>query len=103
MGFPAWNIRQIDFSRRTGKILWDAAEAEDLVQDVFLYIYRKCGLYDASKGPARSWQIQIAICKPCSEEGDWNSMVLSSSKDQRATSSGEQLLFAYLRVNSNHP
>jgi RNA polymerase sigma-70 factor (ECF subfamily) len=42
------------------RILRDTTEAEDLVQEVFLYIYRKSGLYDASKGPARSWLIQVA-------------------------------------------
>ncbi len=42
------------------RILRDSAEAEDLVQEVFLYLYRHCGLYDASKGPARSWLIQVA-------------------------------------------
>ena len=42
------------------RILRDAAEAEDLVQEVFLYVFRKCGLYDSSKGAGRSWLIQIA-------------------------------------------
>ena len=47
--------------RSIGKrILRDAGEAEDLVQEVFLYVYRKCALYDVSKGPARSWLIQVA-------------------------------------------
>jgi RNA polymerase sigma-70 factor (ECF subfamily) len=40
------------------RILRDDTEAEDLVQDVFLYIYRKCGLYNNAKGPAGSWIIQ---------------------------------------------
>jgi len=44
---------------RIGKrILRDDAEAEDLVQDVFLYIHRKCGVYDPAKGRASSWIIQ---------------------------------------------
>ena len=42
------------------RVLRDAAEAEDLVQDVFLYVFRKRDLYDSSKGAARSWLIQIA-------------------------------------------
>lgn len=42
------------------RILRDAMEAEDLVQEVFLYVFRKCDLYDSSKGCARSWLIQIA-------------------------------------------
>ncbi len=42
------------------RVLRDAAEAEDLVQEVFLYVFRKSNLYDSSKGSARSWLIQIA-------------------------------------------
>ena len=42
------------------KILHDSAEAEDLVQEVFLYIHRKSFLYDPSKGSARSWIVQVA-------------------------------------------
>jgi RNA polymerase sigma-70 factor, ECF subfamily len=41
------------------RVLRDPAEAEDLVQDVFLYIYGKARLYDSCKGPARSWIIQV--------------------------------------------
>jgi RNA polymerase sigma-70 factor, ECF subfamily len=42
------------------KILRDTTEAEDFVQEVFMYVHRKCGLYDSSKGTARSWIFQIA-------------------------------------------
>ena len=42
------------------RILRDAAEAEDLVQDLFLYIQRKCGIFDSSKSTARSWIVQMA-------------------------------------------
>jgi RNA polymerase sigma-70 factor, ECF subfamily len=42
------------------RILRDAAEAEDLVQEVFLYVFRRSNLYDPSKGSARSWLVQIA-------------------------------------------
>jgi len=42
------------------RILNDPGEAEDLVQEVFLYVFRKRDLYDSSKGSARSWLIQIA-------------------------------------------
>lgn len=41
------------------RILRDAAEAEDLVQDLFLYIERKCGIFDSSKSSARSWIVQM--------------------------------------------
>jgi RNA polymerase sigma-70 factor (ECF subfamily) len=42
------------------RILRDKAEAEDLLQEVFLYIHRKSSLFDSSKGSARSWIIQVA-------------------------------------------
>jgi RNA polymerase sigma-70 factor (ECF subfamily) len=41
------------------RILKDAAEAEDLCQEVFLLLFQKAKLFDASKGPAASWIIQI--------------------------------------------
>ena len=47
--------------RSVGKrILRDIGEADDLVQEVFLYIHRKNALFDSSKGSARSWIIQVA-------------------------------------------
>jgi RNA polymerase sigma-70 factor, ECF subfamily len=47
--------------RNVGKrILRDQVEADDLVQEVFLYIHRKSALFDSSKGSARSWIIQVA-------------------------------------------
>ncbi len=42
------------------RILRDKAEADDLVQEVFLYIHRRGGLFDGSKGSARSWIFQVA-------------------------------------------
>lgn len=42
------------------RILRDASESEDLVQDLFLYIQRKCGIFDSSKSTARSWIVQMA-------------------------------------------
>jgi RNA polymerase sigma-70 factor (ECF subfamily) len=42
------------------RILRDGGEAEDLVQDLFLFIHRKCGIFDSSKSSARSWIVQMA-------------------------------------------
>jgi RNA polymerase sigma-70 factor (ECF subfamily) len=42
------------------RILRDRTEADDLVQEVFLYIHRKSQLFDSSKGSARSWIVQVA-------------------------------------------
>jgi RNA polymerase sigma-70 factor, ECF subfamily len=41
------------------RILKDTAEAEDLCQEVFLLLFQKAKLFDASKGTAASWIIQI--------------------------------------------
>jgi RNA polymerase sigma-70 factor, ECF subfamily len=41
------------------RILRNEAEADDLVQDVFLFIFRKAALFDASHGAARSWIIHV--------------------------------------------
>jgi RNA polymerase sigma-70 factor, ECF subfamily len=41
------------------RILRNPIEAEDLVQDVFLFIERKSGVFDSSKSSARSWIVQM--------------------------------------------
>ena len=42
------------------RVLRDTSEADDLLQDVFLLIHRFCKTFDSSKGPARSWILQMA-------------------------------------------
>jgi RNA polymerase sigma-70 factor (ECF subfamily) len=42
------------------RILRDEAEADDLVQEVFLFIFRKAALYDRGKGRATTWIIHVA-------------------------------------------
>jgi len=45
--------------RSIGKrILRDDAEAEDLVQEVFLHLVRRSSAFDLRKGSARSWIVQ---------------------------------------------
>jgi RNA polymerase sigma-70 factor (ECF subfamily) len=41
------------------RVLRDASEADDLLQDIFLLIHRKCSTFDASRGPARFWILQM--------------------------------------------
>jgi RNA polymerase sigma-70 factor (ECF subfamily) len=41
------------------RILRNEAEADDLVQDVFLFIFRKAASFDSSHGTARSWIIHV--------------------------------------------
>ena len=47
------------------RILRDAGEAEDLVQDVFLRLFEKAHTFDASKGTARTWIVQVAYRHAC--------------------------------------
>jgi RNA polymerase sigma-70 factor (ECF subfamily) len=41
------------------KVLRDASEADDMVQDIFLLIRRLCKTFDSSKGPTRFWILQM--------------------------------------------
>ncbi len=41
------------------RLLRDKSEADDLLQDLFLFIHRKAGRFDGSKCAARSWIVQM--------------------------------------------
>jgi len=41
------------------RVLRDTSEADDMVQDVFLLVHGACRAFDSSKGPARSWILQM--------------------------------------------
>jgi RNA polymerase sigma-70 factor (ECF subfamily) len=41
------------------RILRDSSEADDLLQEVFLFIHRKSEVFDPSKCSARSWIVQM--------------------------------------------
>ena len=41
------------------RILRNEAEADDLLQEVFLFIFRKAELFDSTRGSARSWIVQL--------------------------------------------
>ena len=42
-------------------IVRDSGEAEDVVQDVFFYVYQKASLFDPARGSAKAWIVQIAF------------------------------------------
>jgi RNA polymerase sigma-70 factor (ECF subfamily) len=42
-------------------VVRDTGEAEDLVQEAFLYVYRRATLFDSSKGSLKNWILQIAL------------------------------------------
>jgi RNA polymerase sigma-70 factor (ECF subfamily) len=41
------------------RILRDDSEADDLLQDLFLYVFRNCSIFDPSKAAVRSWIVQM--------------------------------------------
>jgi RNA polymerase sigma-70 factor, ECF subfamily len=45
------------------RILGDPGEAEEVVQEVFLYLCRKSQLFDESKGSLKAWIVQIAFSR----------------------------------------
>ena len=48
------------------RILRDEAEADDLVQDLFLFIHREAMVFDGSKSSGRSWIVQMTYRKAIS-------------------------------------
>jgi RNA polymerase sigma-70 factor (ECF subfamily) len=45
------------------RILRDVGEAEEVVQDCFLYVYRKALSFEPSRGSVRVWIIQVAYSR----------------------------------------
>jgi len=45
------------------RVLGDPSEAEEVAQEVFLYLYRKPELFDPSKGSLKAWIVQITLCR----------------------------------------
>jgi RNA polymerase sigma-70 factor, ECF subfamily len=45
------------------RILRNRSESEDIVQDVFFYLFQKPGLFDPTKGTAKGWIVQIAFSR----------------------------------------
>jgi RNA polymerase sigma-70 factor (ECF subfamily) len=45
------------------RILHDYSEAEEVVQEAFLYIYQQAKLFDPEKGGAKAWIVQIAYSR----------------------------------------
>jgi len=51
------------------RILRDSSGAQELVQDAFLYVFRKSQDFDPSKSCLRTWLIQIAYSRGCQQMG----------------------------------
>lgn len=55
------------------RVLKDASEADDLVQDVFVLIHRFCGTFDSSKASVQFWIVQMAYRRAISRRQYLNS------------------------------
>jgi RNA polymerase sigma-70 factor (ECF subfamily) len=67
------------------RVLQNDAEADDLVQEVFLFIFRKAALFDASQGVARSWIFQVAYTRAFDRRRYLNSRHFYTSQDLEET------------------
>jgi RNA polymerase sigma-70 factor, ECF subfamily len=63
------------------RVLRDEAEADDLVQEVFLFIFRKATLYDAARGKASSWIIHVAYHRAFDRRRYLNSRQFYTSRE----------------------
>ena len=55
------------------RVLKDASETEDLLQDIFILIHHQCGTFDRSKGSAQFWILQMAYRRAISRRRYLNS------------------------------
>jgi RNA polymerase sigma-70 factor, ECF subfamily len=63
------------------RILRNESEADDLVQEVFLHIFRKAALFDAAKGNARSWIFHVTYHRAFDRRDYLNSRHFYSCQD----------------------
>jgi RNA polymerase sigma-70 factor (ECF subfamily) len=69
-------VRNIAF-----RILRNESEADDLMQEVFLHIFRKAALFDAARGNARSWIFHMAYHRAFDRRDYLNSRHFYSCQD----------------------
>jgi DNA-directed RNA polymerase specialized sigma24 family protein len=65
------------------RTLRDPGEAEDVMQDIFLEIFRKAGQYDRTKGSPKTWILQYAYHRSLSRR---QYLALRNFYDRRQTS-----------------
>ena len=63
------------------RVLRDASEADDLLQDIFVLIHRLCKTFDSSKGSAQFWILQVAYRRAISRRRYLNSRHFYSRMD----------------------
>jgi RNA polymerase sigma-70 factor, ECF subfamily len=55
------------------RVLKDSSEADDLLQDVFILIHRRCGKFDSSRTSAQFWILQMTYRRAISRRRYLNS------------------------------
>ena len=70
------------------RILRDAGEAEDVMQEIFLEIFNKAGQFDPAKGSAKTWILQYAYHRSLSRR---QYLALRNFYDRRQTTELEVL------------
>jgi RNA polymerase sigma-70 factor (ECF subfamily) len=68
------------------RILRNEAEADDLVQEVFLFLFRKAALFDSDKGSASTWIIHVAYHRAFNRRLYLNTRHFYSSQELEDTS-----------------
>ena len=64
------------------RILRDSAEAEDLMQEVFLEVYQDAGKFDPARGSVKTWILQYAYHRSLNR---WKYLRLRGHYEERST------------------
>ena len=78
------------------RILRDDSEADDLLQEVFLFVHRNCSMFDSVQGLVRSWIVQMTYHRAIDRRRYLNSrhfytrLDLDGVTDLTGTTFGEQ-------------
>ena len=75
------------------RILRDPTEAQDLVQEVFLYIHRRNSIFDPAKGTVASWMIQVTYSRAFNRRESLSARAEADSAriEELADSAGAQM------------
>ena len=94
------------------RVLRDDSEADDLLQDVFLFVHRNCSIFDSSKAAARSWIVQMTYHRAIDRRRYLNSRHfytrldldgVADLLDPRSESGEDKALFGSLVGNTTFP
>jgi RNA polymerase sigma-70 factor, ECF subfamily len=78
------------------RILRDPGEAEDLMQEIFLEIFKRAGQFDRAKGSAKTWILQYAYHRSFSRR---QYLVLRNFYDRNRTTELEAIESQYIELS----